>query len=106
SFTKRAACLRRDADHVEEVGGYGRAEYALRVVAPRQAETAELVSGDSGEDIILRSPIFEIWDRGRALNHVRFVFPDFDESLRLLEWQRAQQHRVYDGEDRAVCPDA
>src|SRR5262249_15404240 len=105
-FTKNASNLRRDSDHFEKVDGCSYAEYTLGILTPRQAETAELIRGDTGEDIILLAPILEIWDRSRALNHVRFVLPDFDESLRLPERQRAQQHRIYDAEDRAVGADA
>src|SRR4030095_4065815 len=76
------------------------------ILAPRQAETAELIRGDAGEDIVLLTPILEIRNRCRALNHIRFVLPDFDESLRLLERERAQQHGVHNAEDRAVCADA
>src|SRR5262249_58697581 len=105
SFLKNTPCLWRDAYHVEEVGGCGYAENALRIIAPWQAEIAELIRGDPGENIILLAPVFEVGDGGRALNHVWFVFPDFDEPLRLPERQWSKQHGIYNAEDRAVGPD-
>ena len=89
--------------------GKGAPDQWVCVVKPaRILYEMEGVTREVAEDGVPRSPLEIVGKRCfRSLIDLTVErLPQMDESIRLREWERAQQHGVDNAEDRGVCSDA
>src|SRR5215510_6891240 len=96
----------RNAQHIEEIRCDRSAGNPLRAVLALQVEAGGSISRNSRHDVILLAPIREVRNRDSSRPSLGQLLPDEDQSLRVFESQRTQQHSVHDTEDRAVRANA
>jgi hypothetical protein len=96
-----------NAENVEEVGRDLGATHRRRLCAANEKPSV-VITREVAEDGVPRSPL-EIVGKRRFRSLIDLTvkrLPQMDESIRLREWERAQQHGVDNAEDRRVCSDA
>src|SRR5262249_56800862 len=98
----------RHAEQWKEAGRNARDFNPPRLAFAGQVQIDESVAGHLGEGFIAGDVIehFRGRDAAKVQTQLRKMLLDERDSLRLLVWQRPQQHGVNDAEDRRDGPDA
>ena len=106
--SQRATRRRFDAERLKEFAGNQHRTQALRLITARQVIVPVEVSRERFEYLIPILPVGEVCapDRPVILPLFQITFPNGHQTVRILEWQRAQQYRIDDREDRGVRADA
>src|SRR6187200_373174 len=113
---RRVLLLPKDApegragfDDFEKTLAHGGRTYRSRAIGASERELPEaatLIHCHALERPRIPLPVVELAWRELEESTVRRPGEDPDEAFGLLEWQRTQQHRVHDAEDRGVGADA
>jgi hypothetical protein len=105
---KVAAERGRDAQQPEEIPGCVRAPHLFRLAVSCQVVKPCAKGGNLFEYMALRAPVEKFRGRSDAAGHVaiRIGIPDQRDAAGIRKWERAQQYRVDDAENRGVGADS
>ena len=104
---ERAAEHGRDAEHVEVVATDDVAPDALVSIAVAQAHRREAIDEQPREDVVALTVVFVIQVRlDRIVRAVVLRAINFDQTFRLRDRQRTQEHRINQTEDGRVRANA
>ena len=97
---------RGNAQNLEKSRGDAHARNLHRLAVSRQIHGNSIDGRDFAEGAIARAPVEEILSLDHVGSAEWLPFPDHHQTVRLGEWQGAQQHRVHHAENRGSRTDA
>src|SRR5262249_18012066 len=85
---------RIDAQNLKEASGDHLSMQTFRLTIAREAETSAAVGSHPGKSSIHAAPVLKIRIRDGAVVKVRDLLKHGDKLVRMMKWQRIQQHAV------------